>query len=76
MAQRAATVVRQVEHCFSFSESLEIKDYLKAIEDLKSMKLGFKDIEMFLFNPKATALLNLVGLHYCLNWLGVTVSAT
>lgn len=70
MAERAALVVQHVEQCL-FSDSLEIRDYLKAIEHLSSMQLGFKDVEMFLFRPEVNVLLNLVGLHYCMHWLEV-----
>lgn len=68
MAGRAASVVKFVEQC-SLSESLEVSNYLKAIECLRSMQFGFKDVQMVLFKPKLNVLLNLVGLHYCLNCL-------
>ncbi|XP_030463170.1 uncharacterized protein LOC115682942 [Syzygium oleosum] len=70
MAERATSVVQHVEQC-SFSDSLEIRDYLKAIEHLNSMCLSFKDVELFLFRPEVNVLLNLVGLHYCMHWLEV-----
>lgn len=70
MAHRASVIVKYVEKC-SQSGSLEVGAYLKAMEDLSVMQLGFKDIHMFLFKPKLNVLLNLVGLHYCINWLGV-----
>ncbi|KAA8548516.1 hypothetical protein F0562_000217 [Nyssa sinensis] len=70
MAGRAAAVVDFVEQCSS-SESMEVAHYLAAIEDLSSMQFGFRDIQMFLFKPKLNVLLNLVGLHYCISWLGV-----
>ncbi|XP_048139992.1 uncharacterized protein LOC115753670 isoform X7 [Rhodamnia argentea] len=70
MAERAMSVVQHVEQCL-FSDSLEIRDYLKAIELLNSMRLGFKDVEMFLFRAEVNVLLNLVGLHYCMHWLEV-----
>ncbi|KAK6265455.1 hypothetical protein QUC31_016292 [Theobroma cacao] len=70
VAGRAASVVKFVEQC-SLSESLEVSNYLKAIECLRSMQFGFKDVQMVLFKPKLNVLLNLVGLHYCLNCLQV-----
>jgi len=73
MAEQAALVVQLVKQCL-FSDSLEIRDYLKAIKHLSSMRLGFKDVEMFLFRPEVNVLLNLVGLHYCMHWLEVPVS--
>lgn len=66
----ATNVVKHVERC-TRSESLEVGDYLQAIEDLSIMQLGFKDVQMFLFKPSLNVLLNLVGLHYCIFWLNV-----
>ncbi|KDP40022.1 hypothetical protein JCGZ_02020 [Jatropha curcas] len=65
MAGKATTVIEFVEHR-SLSQSLEIGDYNKAIQDLWLMRLAFKDIQMFLFKPNLNVLLNLVGLHYCI----------
>ncbi|XP_039050417.1 uncharacterized protein LOC120191543 isoform X2 [Hibiscus syriacus] len=67
---QAASVVNVVEHC-SQSESLEILDYLQAIECLKTMHFGFKDVQMLLLRPRLNVLLNLIGLNYCLNILQV-----
>ncbi|KAH8499799.1 hypothetical protein H0E87_015154 [Populus deltoides] len=64
-AGSAAEVVGFVEQC-SLSESIDVGDYQKAIEDLSSMQLSFEDVQMFLFKPKLNVLLNLVGLHYCI----------
>lgn len=72
MAGRAMEVVKFVEQS-SLSETLEVGDYLKAIEDLRTMQVGFKDVELLLFKPKLNSLLNLVGVHYCINWLEVPV---
>lgn len=72
MAVRVPAVTKFVEKCFP-TKSLEVGDYLKAIEELSTMQVGFKDVQMFLFKPKHNALLNLVGLHYCLSWLEVPV---
>lgn len=73
MANRATNVVWFVESCSS-SESLEVGDHLKAIECLRDMQLGFKDVKVFLFKPNLNVLLNLIGLHYCILWLNVPVS--
>lgn len=70
MAGRVSAVTKFVEKCFP-NESLEVGDYLKAIEELSTMQVGFKDVQMFIFKPKCNVLLNLVGLHYCLSWLEV-----
>ena len=72
MAGRVSAVTKFVEKCFP-NESLEVRDYLKAIEELSTMQVGFKDVQMLLFKPKCNVLLNLVGLHYCLSWLEVPV---
>ncbi|PPS16030.1 hypothetical protein GOBAR_AA04551 [Gossypium barbadense] len=52
----------------------KVNDYLKAIECQKLMGFGFKDVQMLLLKPKLNVLLNLVGLHYCLNILKVPAS--
>ncbi|KAJ8434922.1 hypothetical protein Cgig2_029768 [Carnegiea gigantea] len=70
MAGKASSIIKFVEQCSS-SASLEVRDYLKAIEELCSMQLDFKDVELFLFKPELNVVLNLIGLHYCINWLGV-----
>ncbi|XP_022761209.1 uncharacterized protein LOC111307454 [Durio zibethinus] len=70
---QAVSVIKFVERC-SESESLEVNDYLKAIVCLETMQFGFKDVQMLLFKPKLNVLLNLVGLHYCLNFLQVPAS--
>ena len=58
---------------FSQCESVEAGYYSKAIEDLDDMKLGFKDVEMLLFKPKLNPVLNLVGVQYSINRVGVSV---
>ncbi|XP_044499685.1 uncharacterized protein LOC123221071 isoform X2 [Mangifera indica] len=68
MASGTRDVINYVEQCMR-SDSLEVGDYLQAIDDLNTMQLGFKDVQMFLFKPKLNVLLNLVGLHYCIFWL-------
>ncbi|KAL5541793.1 hypothetical protein UlMin_009503 [Ulmus minor] len=70
MASRAMEVVKFVEES-SLSESLEVGDYLRTITDLHAMQFGFKDVELLLLKPKLNALLNLIGIHYCINCLGV-----
>ncbi|GAB4851233.1 hypothetical protein Ancab_030529 [Ancistrocladus abbreviatus] len=70
MERRAASIVNFVLQCSS-SASLEARDYLQAINELSLMQLGFKDVELFLFKPQLSVLLNLIGLHYCISWLGV-----
>lgn len=71
---KATVVLNFVEHCLS-AESIEVGHYLSAIEGLCSMQFGFKDVRMFFFKPKLSVLLNLIGLHYCIRWLGVPAEA-
>ncbi|KAE8725900.1 DsRNA-binding protein 5, putative isoform 1 [Hibiscus syriacus] len=73
MRDQAESVIKFVEQC-SKSESLQVNDHLKAVECLKSLQFGFKDVQMLLFKQKLSVLLNLVGLHYCLNILRVPAS--
>ncbi|KAG5023906.1 hypothetical protein GmHk_07G020709 [Glycine max] len=67
---RARSVVKFLEAC-SRSESLEVGDYLKAVDTLIGTMFGFEDVQRFLFNPQMNVLINLVGLHYCLTTLGI-----
>ncbi|MED6182282.1 hypothetical protein PIB30_027121 [Stylosanthes scabra] len=67
---RARSVEKFVEAC-SRSESLEVRDYLNAVETLIATRFGFEDVQRFLFNPKVNVLLNLIGVHYCLTCLGI-----
>lgn len=69
-AARATLVVQFVETCSS-SVSLEVGEYQKAMHDLHAMQFGYQDVQMFLFKPELTVLVNLLGLHYCMNWLRV-----
>ncbi|CAK9159754.1 unnamed protein product [Ilex paraguariensis] len=71
MAGKAASIVDFVEQSLS-SESIKVGHYLTAIENLRSMQFGFKDIQMFFLKPKLNVLLNLIGVHYCISWLGVS----
>ncbi|XP_038723638.1 uncharacterized protein LOC120015333 isoform X1 [Tripterygium wilfordii] len=73
MAARAGAIIKFVEGCCSPCESLEVGDFLKAIEDLWEMQFGFRDVEVLLFKPGLSVLLNLLGLHYCINCLNVPV---
>ncbi|GMY27650.1 F-box-like domain-containing protein [Fagus crenata] len=68
---KATAVAKFVELCFSSTESLKAGEHLKAIEDVSTAQLGFKDVQMFMFKPKCNVLLNVVGLLYCIHRLGV-----
>lgn len=69
MDRFATDVVQQ----FSSTESIDVGQYLSAIEGMCLKELGFKDVQMFIFKPNHSVLVNLMGLHYCINWLGVPV---
>ncbi|KAL3829383.1 hypothetical protein ACJIZ3_018185 [Penstemon smallii] len=70
MAEKAELVINLVERALAY-ESIEVGNYLKAIELLNSQHFGFKDVEMFLLKSNLSVLLNLAALHYCIIWLGV-----
>ncbi|KAF5192397.1 F-box-like protein [Thalictrum thalictroides] len=72
MSGKVTSVIKAINQ-FSTSRSLEVGDYQKAVADLHTMELGFKDVVMFLFSSKHNPLLNLVGLHYLVFWLGIPV---
>ncbi|GFP81906.1 hypothetical protein PHJA_000333900 [Phtheirospermum japonicum] len=71
MVGKAALVTSFVERALAY-ESIEVGNYLKAIELLNSLQFGFKDVQMFLLKPNLNVVLNLVGLHYCIIWLGIS----
>ncbi|XP_004291361.1 PREDICTED: uncharacterized protein LOC101306879 isoform 2 [Fragaria vesca subsp. vesca] len=64
----AAEVIDYVEKC-SIHGSLEVTHYQKTIWDLYAIKFGYEDAVFFLLKPSLGVQLNLLGLHYCLNWL-------
>lgn len=70
LAIRTQPIVKFVEESSQLN-SLEVNDYLKAIEEMSSIQLGFEDVQMLFFKPGLNVLLNLVGLHYCINYLQV-----
>nr|XP_009414191.2 PREDICTED: uncharacterized protein LOC103995348 [Musa acuminata subsp. malaccensis] len=65
LASAVSDVIKSVLE-WSKSGSMEVGYYLKAISDLGSMELGFKDVQLFLFRREHNVLLNLIGLHYCI----------
>lgn len=73
MASAVSAVIKYVEESTQ-SGSLEIRFYMKAIGDLTSMKLGFRDVQLFLFRREQNVLLNLIGCHYCISFLEIPVS--
>lgn len=70
MAERAVSVVELVKQSAHY-ESLEVGYYQRAMELLKKTEMGFKDVQLYLLTPKRSVLVNLIGLHYCLVWLGI-----
>lgn len=73
MARKANLIAEYLEK-ESFSESIDVGDYMKATEDLQAMHFSFKDVELLLFKPKFNVLLNLVALHHCIVQLELPVS--
>ncbi|CAN1283912.1 hypothetical protein LINPERPRIM_LOCUS18485 [Linum perenne] len=65
MAGRAGAVV-EIVNLSCGTESMEVGDYLKAIRALTAMELTFGDVQMILFKPNLSVLINLVALHYCI----------
>lgn len=63
-------VVDFLEKCTS-NESIEVGHHLAAINCMSMLELGFQDVRMLLFKPKLSVLVNFIGLHYCITWLGV-----
>ncbi|KAJ8565981.1 hypothetical protein K7X08_008557 [Anisodus acutangulus] len=70
MAGKAGGVIDFVNRCLAF-ESIEVGHYLKAVRELDSMQFSFEDVHTFFLKSKHDVLLNLIGLHYCLIWLGL-----
>ncbi|KAL1220573.1 hypothetical protein V5N11_003282 [Cardamine amara subsp. amara] len=68
MASRASEVITYVTKSPT-TLSLEAGEYLHAVETMSSMRLGFQDVELFLFKPNLSVLLNLIGLIYCIQHL-------
>ncbi|KAB2009496.1 hypothetical protein ES319_D10G169800v1 [Gossypium barbadense] len=68
--RQAESVINLVEQRSLFG-SLNAVDYLHAISCLERIQLGFRDVQMLLLKPELNVLLNLIGLHYCLNNLQV-----
>ncbi|PRQ27205.1 putative F-box domain-containing protein [Rosa chinensis] len=71
-AASAALVIDYVEKC-SIYGSLEVAQYQRAIEDLHVMRFGYEDVVLLLLKPSLSVQINLLGLHYCMNWLKVPV---
>ncbi|KAL9253062.1 hypothetical protein AKJ16_DCAP14487 [Drosera capensis] len=72
MESRISFVIKSVEQS-SLNNSLEVGNYLRAINELCAMQIGFGDVELFLFRPELHVFLNLIGLQYCENQLGIPV---
>ncbi|CAL9136937.1 unnamed protein product [Musa textilis] len=70
MASAVSAVIKYVEES-TLNGSLEISFYVKALGDLRSMKLGFRDVQLFLFRREQNVLLNLIGFHHCMSLLEI-----
>lgn len=56
------------------SEPLLHFQYLRAINDMECLKLGFEDIYLYFFRKDINVVFNLLGLHYSYFHLGLPVS--
>ncbi|KFK23047.1 hypothetical protein AALP_AAs62140U000400 [Arabis alpina] len=68
MASRASEVIKYLTR-WPATLPLEAGEYLHAVETMRSKRLGFQDVELFLFKPNLSVLLNLIGLIYCIKHL-------
>jgi hypothetical protein len=68
MGSRASEVIKFVIE-WPATLSLEALEYQHAVETMSSLSLGFQDVELFLFKPNLSVLLNLIGLLYCIQHL-------
>lgn len=66
MSRKANLIVEYLRQQESSYESVDVGDYIKAIQDLQAMHFSFKDVQMLLFKPKFNVVVNLVALHYCM----------
>lgn len=73
MAGKVGSAANLVERAFA-CDSIEVGNYLKAVEIMESHQFGFEDVEMFFLQPTLDVFLNLIGLHYCITWLGIPVT--
>lgn len=62
-------VIKFVNDCTQ-NGSLEVGDFLKAIEELSGMDLVFEDVKLFLLPAKRGVMVNLVGVQYSMWKLG------
>lgn len=70
MSKRALSVIELFKQS-ARHESIEVGEYLRAMEHLCATKMGFRDVQLYLLTPKCSVLVNLIGLHYCLAWLQI-----
>ncbi|XP_024521845.1 uncharacterized protein LOC9661743 isoform X2 [Selaginella moellendorffii] len=65
MASLARAVIEFVR-MYACEESLEVANYLNALDLLCVRDIGFQDVLINLFSPTLSVLVNLIGLHYSL----------
>ncbi|XP_024528463.1 uncharacterized protein LOC9631098 isoform X2 [Selaginella moellendorffii] len=65
MASLAGAVIEFVR-MYACEESLEVANYLNALDLLCVRDIGFQDVLINLFSPALSVLVNLIGLHYSL----------
>ncbi|URE37541.1 serine threonine-protein kinase [Musa troglodytarum] len=64
MASAVSAVIKYVEES-TLNGSLEISFYVKALGDLRSMKLGFRDVQLFLFRREQNTVDLMEALETC-----------
>ncbi|KAJ1692155.1 hypothetical protein LUZ63_008853 [Rhynchospora breviuscula] len=70
IAQETSFVIHEIGQQAPLN-SLEVTSYLSAIKQLGALSLGFEDVCLFLFRPKLSVIVNLIGLHYSILYLHI-----
>ncbi|XP_047313530.1 uncharacterized protein LOC124916807 [Impatiens glandulifera] len=56
---------------YDSNEFVKVKHYQTTMEKLWRFEFEFKDVEIFFFKPNLSGIINLVGLHYCIDCLEI-----
>ncbi|KAJ4802171.1 F-box-like protein [Rhynchospora pubera] len=70
IAQETSFAIHEIDQGAPLN-SLEVTRYLSAIKQLSTLSLGFEDVCLFLFRPKLSVVVNLIGLHYSILYLHI-----
>ncbi|KMZ72160.1 hypothetical protein ZOSMA_16G01290 [Zostera marina] len=78
VARRVWSVIQPLSTITETDVKVSAQDYLKIIQDLNSLKLQFQDVLLILFKSSKynnnNVLINLIGLHYSMFHLGISVN--